>query len=66
MVPGTRSRFFCNSLDPVDCVSKKESNQPLDKPAVTDKDTNVNESDCPNDKKLVDTCIAENSREDSR
>uniref|UniRef100_A0A4X1T6P3 Exonuclease 1 n=1 Tax=Sus scrofa TaxID=9823 RepID=A0A4X1T6P3_PIG len=63
VVPGTRSRFFCNSLDPVDCVSKKESNQPLDNPAVTDKDTNVNESDCPNDKKLVDTCIAENSRE---
>uniref|UniRef100_A0A8C3VI13 Exonuclease 1 n=1 Tax=Catagonus wagneri TaxID=51154 RepID=A0A8C3VI13_9CETA len=63
VVPGTRSRFFCNSLDPDDSVSKKASSQPLDKPAVTDKDTSVNESICPDGKKLVDSSVVENSSE---
>ncbi|KAM8816282.1 exonuclease 1 isoform 2-T2 [Rhynchonycteris naso] len=54
VVPGTRSRFFCNSLDSVDCVLKKASSQPIDESAVTDKRTNLNESDCLEDKKPVD------------
>ncbi|XP_006761406.1 PREDICTED: exonuclease 1 [Myotis davidii] len=54
VVPGTRSRFFCNSLDSMDCVSKKASPQPLDETADTDKKTNLNESDCLDDKKVVD------------
>ncbi|XP_059533462.1 exonuclease 1 isoform X1 [Myotis daubentonii] len=54
VVPGTRSRFFCNSLDSMDCVSKKASPQHLDETADTDKKTNLNESDCLDDKKVVD------------
>ncbi|XP_070257216.1 exonuclease 1 [Myotis yumanensis] len=54
VVPGTRSRFFCNSLDSMDCVSKKASPQPLEETADTDKKTNLNESDCLHDKKVVD------------
>uniref|UniRef100_G1QGH0 Exonuclease 1 n=1 Tax=Myotis lucifugus TaxID=59463 RepID=G1QGH0_MYOLU len=54
VVPGTRSRFFCNSLDSMDCVSKKASPQPLDETTDTDKKTNLNESDCLHDKKVVD------------
>ncbi|XP_036133337.1 exonuclease 1 isoform X3 [Molossus molossus] len=54
VVPGTRSRFFCSSLDPMDCVSKKASTQPLDETAVTDKKTNINESDCLEGKNSVD------------
>ncbi|XP_045443080.1 exonuclease 1 isoform X2 [Pipistrellus kuhlii] len=50
VVPGTRSRFFCNSLDSMDCVSKKASPQPPDETADTDKENNLNESDCLNDK----------------
>ncbi|KAM6217439.1 exonuclease 1 [Rhynchocyon petersi] len=30
VVPGTRSRFFCSSLDSANCMSKKDSSQPLD------------------------------------
>ncbi|XP_053515597.1 exonuclease 1 isoform X2 [Artibeus jamaicensis] len=54
VVPGTRSRFFCNSLDSVDCLSKKASSQPLDETAVVDKKTSLNESDSLEGKKLVD------------
>ncbi|XP_074172892.1 exonuclease 1 [Rhinolophus sinicus] len=61
VVPGTRSRFFCNSLDSVDCVSKKASSQPLDETAVPDKDTSLSESECLGDKKLVDMNVAHNS-----
>ncbi|CAK6442183.1 unnamed protein product [Pipistrellus nathusii] len=50
VVPGTRSRFFCNSLDSMDCVSKKASPQLPDETADTDKENNLNESDCLNDK----------------
>lgn len=38
----------------MDCVSKKASPQPLDETADTDKKTNLNESDCLDDKKVVD------------
>uniref|UniRef100_G1Q9K3 Exonuclease 1 n=1 Tax=Myotis lucifugus TaxID=59463 RepID=G1Q9K3_MYOLU len=62
VVPGTRSRFFCNSLDSMDCVSKKASPQPLDETTDTDKKTNLNESDCLHDclegKKLVERNVA--------
>ncbi|KAM5300946.1 exonuclease 1 isoform 2-T2 [Glossophaga mutica] len=54
VVPGTRSRFFCNSLDSVDCLSKKASSQPLDETAVVDKKTSLNESDCLEGKKVGD------------
>ncbi|XP_068394598.1 exonuclease 1 isoform X1 [Eschrichtius robustus] len=63
VVPGTRSRFFSNSLDSADCISKKASSQSLDETAVTDKETNVNESDCLDGKKLLDISIAHNSSE---
>uniref|UniRef100_A0A8C9QJU9 Exonuclease 1 n=1 Tax=Spermophilus dauricus TaxID=99837 RepID=A0A8C9QJU9_SPEDA len=63
VVPGTRSRFFCSPLDSVDCISKKENSQPLDEASVTDKVTNLSESDCRDleGRKLVDTNIAHNS-----
>lgn len=38
----------------MDCVWKKASPQPVDETAVTDKKTNLNESDCLDDKKVVD------------
>ncbi|XP_057398837.1 exonuclease 1 isoform X2 [Balaenoptera acutorostrata] len=63
VVPGTRSRFFSNSLDSADCISKKASSQSLDETAVTDKETNVNESDCLDGKKLLDISVAHNSSE---
>lgn len=61
VVPGTRSRFFCNSLDSVDCVSKRASSQPLAETAVPDKGTSLNEAECLDDKKLVDKHVAHNS-----
>ncbi|XP_036705596.1 exonuclease 1 isoform X3 [Balaenoptera musculus] len=63
VVPGTRSRFFSNSLDSADCISKKASSQSLDETAVTDKETDVNESDCLDGKKLLDISVAHNSSE---
>ncbi|XP_054568976.1 exonuclease 1 [Eptesicus fuscus] len=61
VVPGTRSRFFCNSLDSMDFVAKKASPQPLDETSVTDKKTNLNESDyCLEGKKLVERNVAHN------
>ncbi|KAI5937661.1 Exonuclease 1 [Manis javanica] len=53
VVPGTRSRFFCSSLDSADCVSEKASSQPLVKAAITNTEANLNESDCLDGKKLV-------------
>ncbi|XP_004375912.1 exonuclease 1 [Trichechus manatus latirostris] len=61
VVPGTRSRFFCNSLDSADCVSKKENIQPLDESAVTDEETHLKESDCLEGEKLADTDRAHDS-----
>ncbi|XP_077024579.1 exonuclease 1 [Tamandua tetradactyla] len=61
VVPGIRSRFFCSSLDSADYISQKESSQPLEENTVTDKETKLNESDCLDDKKLVDTNVAHNS-----
>ncbi|KAM9107985.1 exonuclease 1 [Megaptera novaeangliae] len=63
VVPGTRSRFFSNSLDSADRISKKASSQSLDETAVTDKETDVNESDCLDGKKLLDNSVAHNSSE---
>ncbi|ELK02292.1 exonuclease 1 isoform X3 [Pteropus alecto] len=59
VVPGTRSRFFCNSLDSMHCVSKKAENQPLDETAVTDKESTPNEADCLDGKKLIDENVAD-------
>lgn len=61
VVPGTRSRFFCSSLETVDCVSKQASKSFLDETALTVKETNVNESDSPNVKKLLDGNVTHNS-----
>ncbi|KAM9212772.1 exonuclease 1 [Dugong dugon] len=61
VVPGTRSRFFCSSLDSADCVSKKENSQPLDESAVTDEETHLKESDCLEGEKLADTDGAHDS-----
>nr|XP_020771329.1 exonuclease 1 [Odocoileus virginianus texanus] len=63
VVPGTRSRFFSNSLDSADCISKKASSQPLAETAVTDKETNGGEPDCLEDQKLDDTSVSHNSGE---
>ncbi|XP_059998060.1 exonuclease 1 isoform X2 [Lagenorhynchus albirostris] len=63
VVPGTRSRFFSNSLGSADCISKKASSQSLDETAVTDKEASVNESDCLDGKKLLDISVAHNSSE---
>ncbi|XP_053461911.1 exonuclease 1 [Nycticebus coucang] len=65
VVPGTRSRFFCSSLDFVDCVAKEVSSQPLDEIAVKDKETNLSESDHPDleGKKLVDRNMAHASND---
>ncbi|XP_069401658.1 exonuclease 1 isoform X1 [Ovis canadensis] len=63
VVPGTRSRFFSNSLDSADCISKKASSQPLAETAVTDKETDAGEPDCLEDKKLGDTSVLHNSSE---
>lgn len=56
-------RFFSNSLGSADCISKKASSQSLDETAVTDKEANVNESDCLDGKKLLDISVAHNSSE---
>lgn len=56
-------RFFSNSLDSADCISKKASSQPLAETAVTDKETDAGEPDCLEDKKLVDTSVSHNSSE---
>ncbi|XP_021571103.1 exonuclease 1 isoform X2 [Carlito syrichta] len=63
VVPGTRSRFFCSSLDSADCVSKNVSSHPLDETIVLEKETNQNESDYLDleSKKLVNTNVARNS-----
>ncbi|MBZ3876519.1 Exonuclease 1 [Sciurus carolinensis] len=56
-------RFFCNPLDSVDCTSEKGNSQPLDEASVTDKETNLSESDClePGGRELVDTNISHSS-----
>lgn len=57
VVPGTRSRFFCSSLDSADCVSKEESNQGLNETAVTEKENTPSQSDCPNlEGKKLEAC----------
>ncbi|XP_019065965.1 exonuclease 1 isoform X2 [Fukomys damarensis] len=63
VVPGTRSRFFCSSLDSSACISKKASLQPLGETAVREKVTDLSESDCPDldGTKLGDTNAAHNS-----
>ncbi|XP_006902581.1 PREDICTED: exonuclease 1-like [Elephantulus edwardii] len=60
VVPGTRSRFFCSSLDSVDCDSKKESSQPFEGSATSNKENDLIESDCSHGEKL-DEEAAQNS-----
>ncbi|ELW49502.1 Exonuclease 1 [Tupaia chinensis] len=66
VVPGTRSRFFCSSLDAANSVSEKVSSQSLEETAVTGKETNPSESGCLDlSKELVDTNTAHHSSDES-
>uniref|UniRef100_A0A8C8X624 Exonuclease 1 n=1 Tax=Panthera leo TaxID=9689 RepID=A0A8C8X624_PANLE len=53
VVPGTRSRFFCSSLDSANCVSAKAGGEPPEKSAVTDEEASVAEPDHQDGKKLA-------------
>lgn len=63
VVPGTRSRFFCSSLDSADCVSVKASSETLGESAVTEKESSLSESDCVDGTKPAGTDVAPNSRD---
>ncbi|XP_069890174.1 exonuclease 1 [Dipodomys merriami] len=65
VVPGTRSRFFCNSVDSANFAPKTVNTQSLNDTAVTDNAANLGDSNCPDleDQKLVDTNIMQNSRD---
>ncbi|XP_074079005.1 exonuclease 1 [Macrotis lagotis] len=60
VVPGTRSRFFCNSVDAADFTAKNRSNQPLCETPVLGKQTELNESDDMDSQKSTDTNVAQN------
>ncbi|XP_040307744.1 exonuclease 1 isoform X5 [Herpailurus yagouaroundi] len=61
VVPGTRSRFFCSSLDSANCVSAKAGGEPPEKSAVTDEEASVAEPDHQDGKKLAGPDGAHNS-----
>ncbi|XP_049489813.1 exonuclease 1 [Panthera uncia] len=61
VVPGTRSRFFCSSLDSANCVSAKAGGEPPEKSAVTDEEASVAEPDHQDGKKLAGPDGAYNS-----
>ncbi|XP_025782080.1 exonuclease 1 isoform X2 [Puma concolor] len=61
VVPGTRSRFFCSSLDSANCVSAKAGGEPPEKSAVTDEEASVAEPDHQDGKKLTGPDGAHNS-----
>ncbi|XP_019677089.3 exonuclease 1 isoform X3 [Felis catus] len=61
VVPGTRSRFFCSSLDSANCVSAKAGGEPPEKSAVTDEEASVAEPDRQDGKKLAGPDGAHNS-----
>ncbi|XP_001368520.1 exonuclease 1 isoform X1 [Monodelphis domestica] len=61
VVPGTRSRFFCNSVDAADFTTKHRSNQPICDTTVPDVQAELNESDDVDDQKPTDTDVAQNS-----
>ncbi|VFV45581.1 exonuclease 1 [Lynx pardinus] len=61
VVPGTRSRFFCSSLDSANCVSAKAGGEPPEKSAVTDEEASVAEPDRQDGKKLAGPDGARNS-----
>ncbi|XP_048212852.1 exonuclease 1 isoform X1 [Perognathus longimembris pacificus] len=62
VVPGTRSRFFCNSMDSAAFASKTVNTQSINDTAVTNNAANLGDSDCPDleDEKLVDTNVTHN------
>ncbi|KAF0881607.1 EXO1 Exonuclease, partial [Crocuta crocuta] len=53
VVPGTRSRFFCSSLDSADCVSVKAGEEPPERSAVTDEEASAAEPDSQEGRKLA-------------
>ncbi|XP_036613144.1 exonuclease 1 [Trichosurus vulpecula] len=59
VVPGTRSRFFCNFVDAADITEKNRSNQPLCETTVLDVQTEQNESDDTGSQKPADTNVAQ-------
>uniref|UniRef100_A0A667IL76 Exonuclease 1 n=1 Tax=Lynx canadensis TaxID=61383 RepID=A0A667IL76_LYNCA len=61
VVPGTRSRFFCSSLDSANCVSAKAGGEPPEKSAVTDEEASVAEPERQDGKKLAGPDGARNS-----
>ncbi|XP_058556458.1 exonuclease 1 isoform X3 [Neofelis nebulosa] len=61
VVPGTRSRFFCSSLDSANCVSAKAGGEPPEKSSVTDEEASVAEPDHQDGKKLAGPDGAYNS-----
>ncbi|XP_053065101.1 exonuclease 1 isoform X2 [Acinonyx jubatus] len=61
VVPGTRSRFFCSSLDSANCVSAKAGGEPPEKSAVTDEEASVAEPDRQDGKKPAGPDGAHNS-----
>ncbi|XP_068920577.1 exonuclease 1 [Petaurus breviceps papuanus] len=60
VVPGTRSRFFCNSVDATGVTEKNGSDQLLCETTVLDIQTERNESDDMDSQKPADTNVAQN------
>ncbi|XP_043818497.1 exonuclease 1 [Dromiciops gliroides] len=60
VVPGTRSRFFCKSMDTADFTAKTTGNQPLCETTVLDMQTELNVSDDTDGQKPADTDGAPN------
>ncbi|XP_008692927.1 exonuclease 1 [Ursus maritimus] len=61
VVPGTRSRFFCSSLDSADCVPVEASSEPLEESAVTEKETSLSESEGLDGQELAGSDVARRS-----
>ncbi|XP_027727104.1 exonuclease 1-like isoform X3 [Vombatus ursinus] len=59
VVPGTRSRFFCNSVDAADFTEKNRSSQPLCETPVLDIQTELNESDDMDSQEPADTNVSQ-------
>ncbi|XP_029788896.1 exonuclease 1 [Suricata suricatta] len=61
VIPGTRSRFFCSSLDSIDCVSVKAGSEAPEQSALTDAETHATEPDRRDGRKLAGPDRARNS-----
>ncbi|XP_075411387.1 exonuclease 1 isoform X2 [Tenrec ecaudatus] len=61
VVPGTKSRFFCNSPDSADWASEKETSRLVGESVVTNEETKLKEYDGLDGKKLVDKTVTHDS-----